>query len=60
MSRLKVVAHRKSGQIIKGFAELAVPVNEHGIPETGSSRCRRRSRFTPQSTEETSASPPIR
>ena len=35
MSRLKVVAHRKSGQIIKGFAELAVPVNEHGIPETG-------------------------
>lgn len=36
MSRLKVVAHRKSGQIIKGFAELAVSVNEHGIPE---SRC---------------------
>lgn len=34
MSRLKVVAHSKSGQIIKGFAELAVAVNEHGMPQS--------------------------
>jgi hypothetical protein len=30
MARLKVVAHRKSGQLIKGFAELEVPVNADG------------------------------
>jgi hypothetical protein len=35
MSRLKVVAHRKSGQIVKGFAELNVSVNVQGIPESG-------------------------
>jgi hypothetical protein len=35
MSRLKVVAHRKSGQIVKGFAELNVAVNDRGIPESG-------------------------
>ena len=35
MSRLKVVAHRKSGQIVKGFAELNVPVNDQGIPHSG-------------------------
>lgn len=35
MSRLKVVAHRKSGQIIKGFVELNVPVNRDGMPESG-------------------------
>jgi len=30
MARLRVVAHRKSGQLIKGFAELDVPVNTDG------------------------------
>jgi hypothetical protein len=34
MPRLKVVAHRKSGQVVKGFAELAVPVDKHGVPES--------------------------
>lgn len=33
--RLKVVAHRKTGQLVKGFAELDVPVNAQGIPEVG-------------------------
>jgi hypothetical protein len=36
MSRLKVVAHRKSGQLVKGFAELNIAVSDQGIPETGS------------------------
>jgi hypothetical protein len=35
MSRLKVVAHRKSGQLVKGFAELDITVNDHGIPDSG-------------------------
>jgi hypothetical protein len=35
MTRLKVVAHRKSGHIVKGFAELNVPVNDKGIPDSG-------------------------
>jgi hypothetical protein len=35
MSRLKVVAHRKSGQVVKGFAELNVSVNDLGIPDSG-------------------------
>ncbi len=34
MPRLKVVAHRKSGQLIKGFAELDVSVNEVGVPQS--------------------------
>jgi hypothetical protein len=34
MSRLKVVAHRKSGQLVKGFADLDVAVNDQGIPDS--------------------------
>lgn len=35
MSRLKVVAHRKSGQIVKGFADLKLKVNEDGSLNSG-------------------------
>jgi len=33
--RLKVVAHRKTGQLVKGFAELDVSVNAEGVPDVG-------------------------
>src|SRR3954470_13019963 len=35
MARLRVVAHKKSGQLVKGFAEIAVPVDTYGTPESG-------------------------
>lgn len=34
MARLRVVAHKKSGQLVKGFVELAVPVDKLGNPES--------------------------
>lgn len=34
MTRLRVVAHKKSGQLVKGFVELAVPVDKLGNPES--------------------------
>jgi hypothetical protein len=33
MSRLKVVAHKKSGQVVKGYAELSLPINGDGVPD---------------------------
>lgn len=32
MSRLKVVAHKKSGQLVKGYADIPLPVDVEGIP----------------------------
>jgi hypothetical protein len=32
MTRLKVVAHKKSGQVVKGYAELAMPLDSSGNP----------------------------
>jgi hypothetical protein len=32
MARLKVVAHKKTGQIVKGYAELAMPLDAYGNP----------------------------
>jgi hypothetical protein len=34
MPRLKVVAHKKSGQLVKGYAELPIPVDDSGIPSS--------------------------
>ncbi len=34
MARLKVVAHKKSGQLIKGYADLSVAIDRHGNPES--------------------------
>jgi hypothetical protein len=34
MPRLKVVAHYRSGELVKGFAELAVPVDQKGVPDS--------------------------
>ena len=34
MARLKVVAHKKSGQLVKGYADLSVPIDRHGNPES--------------------------
>lgn len=36
MPRLKVVAHRKSGHLVKGFADLDVPLDASGVPTTHS------------------------
>lgn len=30
-----MVAHRKTGQLIKGFAELELSVNDQGVPDAG-------------------------
>ena len=34
MPRLKLVAHKKSGQLVKGYADLSVPLDRHGNPES--------------------------
>jgi Family of unknown function (DUF6982) len=33
MPRLKVVAHKKSGQVLKGYADLSLPVADESFPD---------------------------